>query len=95
MLGGHGALESHAIGLGGLIAVPVFGEVQALLFLQRGLQVARASDESGLALLANAALEQRLHEHGAMPIDHCLDLFFACIGAEHFGRGKAAELQQF
>ena len=62
VLGRHAGFEGHAIGLGRLVADAVLGEVQPLLFLERGLQVVRAAEQARLALLADAALEHRLDE---------------------------------
>ena len=68
--------------LGDLVAVAVLAEVQALLLGERGLQVGGAADQTGLALLAHAALEHRLDEHLPVLGDQRLDLRLACVGAE-------------
>ncbi len=90
----HRALEGDAVRLGRLIAVTVLDEVQPLLLLERGLQVARAAEEPGLALLADATLEQRLDEHRAVAIDQRLDLLLARVRAEHLRDGKAGKAEE-
>ena len=93
MLGGNRAFEGHAVGLRDLVAVTVLDEVETLLFLERRLEILGAAEKPGLALLAHPALEHRLDEHRAVPLDQRLDLFLAGVGTEHFGCGKAGELQ--
>ena len=94
VLGRHRGLEGHAVGLGDDVADPMLDEIEPLLLLQRGLEVGRAPEQAGLALLADAALEHRLDEHRAVAVDQALDLVFAGVGAENFRRRKARELQQ-
>ena len=94
VLGGHAGFEGHAVGLGLDVADLVLGEVQAFLLGQRGLQVLRAAEQAGLALLADAALEYRLDEDQAVLVDQRLDLLLAGVGAEHFGGGEAREFEQ-
>ena len=52
----HRAFESHAIGLGHLIAMPVLYEVQPFLLGQRRFQITGPSDQAGLVLLAHTGL---------------------------------------
>ena len=63
MLGRNGALEGDAFGFGHGIAMAMLGKIEALLLLQRCLQVFGAPDQPGLALLANASAENRLDEN--------------------------------
>ena len=72
----------------------MLGEVQPLLLRQCGLEVARAAEQAGLALLADAALEHGLDEDFPVAVDQGLDLFFAGGRSEDFGGRKADELQQ-
>ena len=91
----HCAFECHTVRLGELVAVAVLDEVKPFLFLQRCLQILRATEQSRLAFLAHAALEYRLDEDRAVTLDERLDLLFAGVWSQHFGRWKAGELQQF
>ena len=70
------------------VADRVFGEIQALLFGQRRLQVLGAADQAGLALLADAALEDRLDEDRAAAVDQVLDLVIAGFRSEHSRRSE-------
>jgi hypothetical protein len=47
-----------------------------------------ARREARLALLADAALEQRLDEYRAVAVDQRLDLLLARVRAEHLRVGK-------
>jgi hypothetical protein len=84
VLGRDRGLERDAVRLGELVAVTVFDEVEALLLLERGLQVLRAAQQAGFALLADAALEHRFDEDLAMAVDQRLDRLFARVGTQHF-----------
>ena len=88
VLGRHAALEGHAVGFGEGVAVAVLGEVEALLLGQRAAQIGGSADQSRLALLADAALEQRLDEDLAVALDQIPDLVFRGVGAEHLGGRK-------
>ncbi len=94
MLGWNGALEGDAFGFGHDVAVPVLGEIEALFLLQRRLQVLGAPDEAGLALLADAAAENRLDENFAALGDEVLDLLLASFRAEHSRGRKVHDLQE-
>lgn len=94
MLGRYSALESHAVGLGDRISVPVFDKIQPLLLLERRLEIGRLADEAGLALLADAASEQRLDEDELVPIDQALDLVFGRTRTQDLGRRKLDMLEQ-
>ena len=94
VLGGNAGLEGDAIRLGIGVAVAVLGEVEPLLFGQRGLEVAGLADEPGLALLADAAAEDRLDEDQAVAGDQVLDRVFAGVGPEHLGRGEVDVAEQ-
>ena len=72
----------------------VLDEVEPLLLLQRGFEIARLADQPGLALLADAALEHRLYEDELVAIDQPLDLVFRRGGAKHFGGGKIDMLEE-
>jgi hypothetical protein len=76
MLSGHRTLEGHAVGLVEIVADPVLGEIKPFLLLERCLKVLGAPQQPRLALLADAALEDRLDENGAVPGDQVLDLAF-------------------
>ena len=69
-------------------------EVQPFLFPQRGLEVARPADQTGLALLADAAPKQRLDEDELVAVDQALDLVLRCAGSEHFGGGEIHMLEK-
>ncbi len=94
MLGRHARLEGHPIGLGSGVAVPVLDEIEPLLLLQRGLEVARLADQPGLAFLADAALEHRLDENQLVSIDQALNLVFRCARTEHLGGREIDMLEQ-
>ena len=94
MLGRHPRLEGHAVGLGLDVADLVLGEIEPLLLGQRGLQVAGPPQQTGLALLADASLEDRLDEDQAMLVDQGLDGFFAGVRAQHVGGREAREFKQ-
>src|SRR6266540_4709075 len=93
MLGRHRTLESDAVRLGKLIAVAMLDEVEPLLLLERGLEVLGPTQQTCLALLADAPLEYGLDEHRAMALDQRLDVFFARVRPQHLGHRKADELQ--
>jgi hypothetical protein len=69
-------------------------EVEALLLLQRCLQVRGASDQARFAFLADAALEHGFHENRAVAFDQGFDLLLARVGAEHLRRGEAYEVEK-
>src|SRR5262249_28051832 len=94
VLGGDTALESDSVRLGPRVAVLVFDEVKPLLLFERGLEVARAADQAGLALLADAAAKYRLYENELMAVDEALDLLLCSLRSEHFGCGKVHVLEQ-
>ena len=54
---GTPASKVTPLALARICPMPVLDEIQPLLFPQRGLEVARPADQTGLALLADAALE--------------------------------------
>ena len=85
MLGRHAVLEGDAVRLGAGIAEAVLDEIEPLLLLQRGLEVARLADQPGLAFLADAALEHRLDKNQLVSIDQALNFVFRCAGTENFG----------
>jgi hypothetical protein len=94
VLGGDAALESDAVGLGPRVAVLMLDEIKPLLLLERGLEVARAADQAGLALLADAAAKYRLYKNELMAVDEALDLVLCRLRSEHFGCGKVHVLEQ-
>src|SRR5262249_34823603 len=94
VLGRHRALEGDPVGLGGDMADAVLDEIESLLLLERGSQILGAAEQPRLALLADAALEDRLHEDRAMAVDERLDLLLAGIGAEPLRSREPGELQQ-
>src|SRR5207253_1116649 len=89
VLRGNRAFEGHAIRLGGLVAVPMLDEIEALFFLERGLEILGAPQQAGFALLADTSLEHRLHEYRAVTLDQCLDFLLAGVRAQHFRCGEA------
>src|SRR6476619_2498939 len=93
VFGGHGRLERDAIRLGDLVPDAMLDEVETLLFSERGLEIRRASQEAGLAFLADAALEDGLYENRSVLRDERLDLFFAGIGRKHLRARKSREVQ--
>ena len=94
MLGRHAGFEGHPVGLGDVVAHAVLGEVQALLLLQRGAQIGRTSEQSGLPFLADAALEHRLDEYRPTLADERLDLVVGRRRTEDLGGGEPDELEQ-
>ena len=94
VLGRHGALEGHPVGLGHDGSDPVLDEVEPLLLLERRLQVGGPTEQPGLALLADAALEHRLDEDAAVAVDERPDLFLAGVGAEDLRGREPGELKQ-
>jgi len=93
VVGRHAGLEGDAVGLGAGVAVAVFGEVQALLLGKRGLEIAGPADQIGLALLADAAAEQRLDEDQAVAADQVLDLVLARVRPQHL-RGRESDMAE-
>ena len=81
VLRGNRAFEGHAIRLGGLVAVPMLDEIEALFFLERGLEILGSPQQAGFALLADTPLEHRLHEYRAVTLDQCLDFLLAGVRA--------------
>ena len=90
----HARLEGHALRLGDHVADAVLGEEQPLLLLQRGLEVLGPAEQARLALLADAALEDRLQEDHAVALDQRLDLGLGGLGAEHLRAREAHEAKQ-
>src|SRR5271165_7614176 len=66
----------------------VLDEEQPLTFGKCGAQIRRLADQAGLALLADAALEDRLDEDELVPVEHVLDLGLARGRAQDFGDRK-------
>jgi len=93
VLGRHPAFEGDAVGLGHGVSVPMLREIETLLFRQRGFQIGRLADQAGFALLAHAALEQRLDEDELVPVEQILDLIFGRAWSEHF-RGRKFHMRQ-
>jgi len=54
---------------GDLVSVAMLDEIQPLLFLERRLEVLRATEKSCLAFLANTTLEHRLDEDRPVTLD--------------------------
>jgi hypothetical protein len=69
-------------------------KIATLFFRQCCLEIAGLADQAGLALLANAALEQRLDENELMLVDQALDFILGCPGTQYFRAGKFHVLQQ-
>ena len=93
-LGRHRAFEGDAVGLGGEVAGAVLDEIEPLFLFQGGLEIGGAAEQAGLALLAHAALEDRLDEDRSVAADQRLDLVLARRRAEDLRRGMARELEQ-
>src|SRR5208282_990420 len=85
MLGRNTALEGHPVGLRDGVAVTMCDEIQTLLLLQCGLEVAGLADQAGLSLLADAALEQRFDKDQLVASNETLDVVFARGGSQHLG----------
>ena len=90
-LGRHRALEGDAVGLGGEVAGAVLDEIEPLFLFQGSLEIGGAAEQAGLALLAHAALEDRLDEDRSVAADQRLDLVLARRRAEDLRRGMARE----
>ena len=95
MLGRHRAFERDAVGFGDCVADAMLDEVEALLLLERGLQVGGAADQPGLTLFPDPAFEDGFYKHRPVLLDEGLDVLFAGVRAEHFGARIPGKLQEF
>ena len=83
----NSSLEGHSVGLYRGVPERMLDEVKPLLFLEGGRDVLRPAYEAGLALLAYAALEDRLYKHLAASLDEVFYIVHARFRPEDLGVG--------